>query len=148
MLGEQRRCAAGLGEEGDAGEVEGGVEDVAAAVDDGPAEDLVEEMLLCELPAEPLALGLGGDGWSAGIGVARVGADGLVRSLGGGVGDAVGVEGGGLRRLREFRVRQVTFVCVSRNLSRHRGLWGSRAWGPGGGCVWGLEVEVLGDAVF
>ena len=40
QAGDERGDLAGLGEEGDAGEIEGGVEDVAAAVDDGTAEGL------------------------------------------------------------------------------------------------------------
>ena len=101
--GDERGDVAGLGEEGDAGERERGVEDVAAAVEDGVAEGGVKEVALGYAPGEPLLLG-GCDGLGTCVGFG-VGACGRLRSLCGGVGDAVGVGalvGGGVEDVGEL----------------------------------------------
>ena len=91
MTGDRLR---GFGEKSDAAQVERGVEDIAAAGDDGAAKIWVDEELLRDLPTGPLACRLGA--------VARrrvdVGAWFLVQgmqveALGEGVSDFVGVGG-------------------------------------------------------
>ena len=67
--------------------VEGGVEDVAASVDDSAAEVLREEVFLRELPAEPLLLWRRGGRYGAGVCVAGVGA----RGRSGAVAEALGM---------------------------------------------------------
>ena len=87
---DERRDVARLGEEGYARELEGGGEDVAAAIDDGAAEVGIEEVFLGEAPGDELfgVAVVGSGGWGAhGAYAGKLGGGGC----GGGTG-AFGVE--------------------------------------------------------
>ena len=143
---DERSDVAGLGEEGDAGEGEGGIEDVAAALDDGVAEGGVEEVALGDAPAEPLLLP--GDGGLVARVDFGVGAGGLLRRLREGVGDAVGVGalvGGWVEDIGELRR-----AGGLRELDAAGGEGGGRGGAAGfgfDGFRFGAEEDVLRDAV-